>query len=144
MRTKTLLLAAAALAATMTASQAQTVYSQNVVGYVNLTVTNARLAMCANQLDTGSNTMNNVLQSGMASTATLLLQWTGVSYNQYLYYNSSYAVGNGSPAGPGWYNYVTGAYAENNAAAWPTAGGSFFIHNESTHTITWTNVFEVQ
>ncbi len=36
MRTKTLLIAAAALAAAVTSSQAQsTVYSQNIVGYVN-------------------------------------------------------------------------------------------------------------
>ena len=44
MRTKTLLFAAAALAASITASQAQTVYSQNVVGYINITVTNGTLA----------------------------------------------------------------------------------------------------
>jgi hypothetical protein len=40
MKTKTLLIAAAALAAGVMSSQAQGVYSQNIVGYVNLTITN--------------------------------------------------------------------------------------------------------
>jgi len=40
MKTKTLLIAAAALAAGVMSSQAQGVYSQNIVGYVNLSISN--------------------------------------------------------------------------------------------------------
>jgi hypothetical protein len=146
MRTaKTLLIAAAALAATVTASKAQTVYSQNVVGYVNVTVTNNTLALVANQLDTGSNTMDNVFQTGMASQKTFLLEWTGSGYNQYQYFNTSDANNSFLSAGPGWYNYVTGNFADTTPSVWPSAGQSFFIHNESaTAPIKWTNVFEVQ
>ena len=60
MRTKTLLLAGAALAFSLATSQAQ-VYSQNVVGYVNINVTNAVLACMSPALDAdGTGTNNNV------------------------------------------------------------------------------------
>jgi hypothetical protein len=61
MRTKTLLLAAAAaLAAGILSSSAQ-VYSANVVGYINIQLTNG-FTMVANQLDfDGTGTNNNIL-----------------------------------------------------------------------------------
>ena len=100
MRTKTLLIAAAALAAVVTSSQAQsTVYSQNVVGYVNLTATNHVFAFIGNQLDTGSNTINNVLQSGLVSQNTELLLWNGAGYSTLIYYNNGDAPG----VSGGWY-----------------------------------------
>lgn len=251
MRTKTLLMTAAALAAGVISSQAQgTVYSQNVVGYVNLSVAAGQLQMYANQLDTGSNTLDNVFSgTGLVSTKTSILEWNGVGYNQYTYLNC--ADSPSSPGVAGWYsltgnevggtNYIqpgqgfflhnqsasaitiptvgqvvqgtnfysvpvglntysvpqplaglpldntninfpvvstktaylqwngvgfnqytylncadspsspgiagfwslTGTYEDTNAAVWPTAGGSFFIHNTASAT-TWTNVFEVQ
>jgi hypothetical protein len=149
MRTKTLLVAAAALAAGVSASQAQTVYSQNVVGYINLTVTNGTLAMAANQLDTGSNTLNNVLSSGMASGKTYVLQWTGVGYNSYQYYNSHDASGQGLTGGAGWYSGTANAGASLNVG--PTANGTasagvdggFFIDNKSSANITIPTVGQV-
>jgi len=244
MRTKTLLIAAAALAATVTASQAQTVYSQNVVGYINISITNGTSVMGANQLDTGSNTLNNVFQTGMISSKTLLQEWNGSGYNTYTYLNcadspignsgwyaGSVEVGLTNLVAPGYgffihnsgastitlptvgqvvqgtniyvvppgaaiysipealagqpldstninfpaissktvyqayngagfnsYTYLncadspigqSGWYSgsideDTNAAIWPSAGGSFFIHNSSSQTIYWTNVFEVQ
>ena len=51
MRTKTLLIAAAALAAAVTSSQAQsTVYSQNIVGYINTSLAPG-YNLVANQLN---------------------------------------------------------------------------------------------
>ncbi|HTX21900.1 MAG TPA: hypothetical protein VMD27_08615 [Candidatus Aquilonibacter sp.] len=61
MRTKTLLIAAAALVAGILPSKAQ-VYSANVVGYINVTLTNGENAVC-NQLDFDGTGTNNTLQS---------------------------------------------------------------------------------
>jgi hypothetical protein len=59
MKTKTLLIAAAALAAGVMSSQAQ-VYSQNIVGYVNVPLVSG-YSLVANQLDfDGTGTNNNV------------------------------------------------------------------------------------
>ena len=60
MRTKTLLIAAAALAVGILASSAQT-YSQNVVGYVNVTLGDNAFWFLGNQLINGSdaNKTNN-------------------------------------------------------------------------------------
>jgi hypothetical protein len=247
---------AAALAAGVISSQAQgTVYSQNVVGYVNLSVPSGSLQMVANQLDTGSNTLNNVFQGpGLVSGETTVLEWNGASYNQYTYLNCSaspvsgvgaagfwnagltsnvgvtnylqpgqgvfihnlssstltiptvgqvvqgtnyytvapglniysipqplagipldnpqvsfpvisgetaYLQWNGSaynqytylncsaspisgPTAPGFWNANLTVNEDTNPAAWPSAGGSFFIHNLTSTTLTWTNVFEVQ
>jgi len=60
MRTKTLLIAAAALAAGLMVSSAQT-YSQNVVGYVNLNL-GTGFNMVANQLDADGTGTNNTIQ----------------------------------------------------------------------------------
>ncbi|MGD0745241.1 MAG: hypothetical protein ABSA45_08810 [Verrucomicrobiota bacterium] len=62
MRTKTLLVACAALALTYATSQAQPVYSANVVGYVNLTLTNG-FNMISNPLDLDGTGTNNTLQT---------------------------------------------------------------------------------
>ena len=112
--TKTLLVAAAALAATVVASKAQTVYSQNVVGYVNVTCPGNAFTLLANQLDfgPGSNNVNNVLSSGPISASapagyaqSVLLVWTGSGFGFLDYYNSGDAsaiLGPGTPGG--WYN----------------------------------------
>jgi hypothetical protein len=67
MRTKTLLIAAAALAVGLSSSMAQ-VYSQNVVGYVNIPLTAGGLKMVANQLNTTNNTLNGLLPSPVPGT----------------------------------------------------------------------------
>jgi hypothetical protein len=59
MRTKTLLIAVAALAMGAASSMAQT-YSQNVVGYINLPLTNG-FTMIANQLDVDGKGTNNTV-----------------------------------------------------------------------------------
>jgi hypothetical protein len=99
MRTKTLLIAAAALVAGIVSSEAQ-VYSANVVGYVSVTCPPGKFTLLANQLDTGSNTLNNVLSSvpvgGGKITASL---WTGSGFSSYSYYTTA----DGAPAN-GWYD----------------------------------------
>ena len=59
---KTLLIAAAALAAGVISSQAQ-VYSQNVVGYVNLQLTNGVLALVSPALDLDGKGTNNTVST---------------------------------------------------------------------------------
>jgi hypothetical protein len=68
MRTKTLLIAAAALAVGVTSSMAQAVYSQNVVGYVNIPVPASTKVLIANQLNTTNNTIGNLLPSVAPNT----------------------------------------------------------------------------
>jgi hypothetical protein len=71
MRTKTLLIAtAAALAAGIISSQAQ-VYSQNIVGYVNLNVTNGTLAILAPTLDADGTGTNNTISSTFGTNVTV-------------------------------------------------------------------------
>jgi len=128
---KTLLIAAAALAAGVISSQAQ-VYSQNVVGYVNIPVPNNQFALIANQLDTGSNTVDNVIQSGAVSSDTTMLFWTGSGFHTYIYYNTA----DSPDGGQGWYDFTTSAPATNNLAP----SGGVFVHNSSGAAITLTTV----
>jgi hypothetical protein len=137
MRTQTLLIAAAtALAAAVTSSQAQTVYSANVVGYVNVTVPANSFSLIANQLDTGTNNINNVLQNGNLVSygaagigQSTLLFFTGSGYNFYYYYNAADA----SPSPAGWYDGA-GNYATNLLG--PTM--ACFFENPASSNITVT------
>jgi hypothetical protein len=63
MRTKTLLLTAALVAATSASALAQ-VYSVNAVGYVNLTVPANGLAILANPLNGTNNNLNTIIPLG--------------------------------------------------------------------------------
>lgn len=134
MRTTTLLIAAAALAATVTASKAQTVYSQNVVGYINVTIPNGGFVTIANQLDTGSNTINNVFQTGGVSGNTALLEWNGTKYSSYTYENSST-----SGYGTGWFAGSHNFGATNII----NPGYGFLIRNTSGGSITLPTVGQV-
>jgi hypothetical protein len=65
MRTKTLLIAAAALVATVISSEAQTVYSANVVGYAQIVIKgNGSYNLLANPFDDGNgNQLTNVIST---------------------------------------------------------------------------------
>jgi hypothetical protein len=82
MKSKALLIAAAALAAGVMTSQAQ-VYSQNIVGYINVPL-QPGYNLVANQLDldgTGTNnSINTVVGTGTLPNLTQVLVWTGSSY----------------------------------------------------------------
>jgi len=81
MRTKTLLLAVAALAAGVISSEAQNVYSQNVVGYVNVvSPVGGQFSLVANPLDNGTNTITSLFPS--APNQTVIEVWGGASYQQ--------------------------------------------------------------
>ena len=68
MRTRTLIVAAAALAVGVASSMAQAVYSQNVVGYVNIPVASNVKKLIANQLNTTNNTLNGLLPTPLPGT----------------------------------------------------------------------------
>jgi hypothetical protein len=93
MRTKTLLIAAAALAVGIGSSLAQT-YSQNIVGYYNVTVPASKFQLIAVQLTDASGTyqINSQLTNGVADSSILLV-WNGASFDNYIFY-----------AGYGWYD----------------------------------------
>jgi hypothetical protein len=80
MKTKTLLIAAAALAAGVISSQAQ-VYSQNIVGYVNVLVKGANsYTLIANPLDDGNgNQLTNII--GGLPAGSSITTWGGAVFN---------------------------------------------------------------
>jgi hypothetical protein len=63
MRTKTLLLVAAATVAGLASSMAQAVYSVNAVGYVNTTIPGNSFMMISNPLNAATNTLNALFAS---------------------------------------------------------------------------------
>lgn len=67
-----------------TAAMAQAVYSQNVVGYVNVTVPANSFALIANQLDSGDNTLQSLIPTAPAGTQFFKFSgsgWTGYTYD---------------------------------------------------------------
>ena len=154
MKTKTLLIAAATLAAGIISSQAA-VYSQNVVGYMNVVTFNGSFNFTTCQVTNadGSNMVQNVLSPTMGnyvsggsdinnpSTAqtTLWLPQSAGGYSQLFYYSSNdlYIANSGSPYGPdGWYD---GNLTYATTTTLPL-GYAFFIQNYSSHPITNTLV----
>ena len=91
MRTKTLLIAAAALAAGLACSQAQNVYSANVVGYVNLTISGSaggKFTMIANPLNTTNNTLDGVLNNANVPIPCDFYRWNGSGFDIATYFGS--------------------------------------------------------
>lgn len=88
MRTKTLLIAAAAMAVGAATSMAQTTYSQNIVGYVNQKVIGGQYNMMVNPLTGGTTNGANEVFNGKGAVAftgylpdgTQLFQWNGTAY----------------------------------------------------------------
>jgi hypothetical protein len=80
MRTKTLLVACAALAFSLATSQAQ-VYSQNIVGYANVVLHgNGHYSLVANPFDAGNgNYVTNLLNSALPKQSQYLI-WNVSSY----------------------------------------------------------------
>jgi hypothetical protein len=120
MRTKTLLLSAAALVAGILSSQAQSnVYSANVVGYVNIVSLANSNTPVANPLDLdGVNNITNVLAN--APKGTLVQVWNGAGFD---------AVSRSS--------FGAGAWSANAATNNIPPGKGFFIKTP----VTFTNVF---
>jgi hypothetical protein len=84
MRTKALLIAAAAMAAGVITSQAQ-VYSQNIVGYVNTVLPASQYSLIENPVNLdGTNLADNVITT-LQSGDNLLL-WSGTAFLEYQYF----------------------------------------------------------
>ncbi len=150
---KTLLIAAAALAAGVISTQAQPVYSQNIVGYANVvTPTSGAQYLVACPFVIGvSNGANEVFGSSLPDFSTLLV-WS-VSANNYTVYLSdsgsptlwddsnfnpiaapALPVGQGfflSPNGPNVTNTFVGNVAispgTSNVMTFPTAGAQYLV-----------------
>lgn len=90
MKAKTLLMAAAALAAGIVTSQAQ-VYSQNIVGYMNIPLTNG-FTLYANQLDVDGSGTNNTVESVFGSQVSGL---TVYAFSGGSYYSAGYSTKGG-------------------------------------------------
>src|SRR5512132_2719661 len=83
MRTRALLCLAAVAASVPCLVQGQNVYSANVVGYINVAVPANQYILIANQLNTGSNTIANVL-AGVPGGA-IFQKYSGSGYSAYNY-----------------------------------------------------------
>ena len=96
-------MAAAALAAGIITSQAQPVYSQNIVGYVNIPLVAGQLQVVAPALDadgTGTNsTITTVFGTNNVSIGDVIFAFNGVGYDVLNYKT----VGHGATAVTGWY-----------------------------------------
>lgn len=123
MRTKVLLLAAAALSAGAFAASAQ-VYSQNVVGYINLSLP-AGYSVIANQLATGNNGINTVLTNGVPD-GTTLTEWDFANQRWSLDPQTYYA-------GDQWYD---SSLSSSSVSLNPTNGRAFLINLPAAATIT--------
>lgn len=120
MRTKTLLIAAAALAAGIASSVAQSnVYSLNVVGYVNKTLTGGgRYTAVANPLNSTNNTVSGLGLLALPNSSKILKWNTGITDFD-IYNKTSFGVWSPNPAavtvnpGEGILIYISGADVTN-------------------------------
>jgi len=125
---KTLLIAAAALAASIISSEAQ-VYSQNIVGYVNT------------PLLPGYNLIDNPLTTGVTNGANeifsnpndgdVILTFTGSGYNQVLY-SPSFQADFGQPTP--WLDPNT--FTSVPIPTLPPGTGFFYYNSSSSNTVT--------
>jgi hypothetical protein len=135
MRTKTLLLSAAVLAAGLAASTAQSVYSVNAVGYVNVVVTNG-YNLLANPLNGTNNNINTVIP--VAPADSLVIRWS--NQQQRFVSTDTYLSGTGDPGVPdGWYDLGAGVASTSVLAP----GEAFFFRKPGAGTATLTFVGEV-
>jgi len=127
---KTLLIAAAALAGSIISSQAQ-VYSQNIVGYVNIPLTSGTLANITAALDADGTGTNNTISSVFAtpSIGDTVYSFNGAGYDVLSYISK----GSGHPVVyvTNWFN---GATAEPNYSINP--GESVFYLPAASQTVT--------
>jgi hypothetical protein len=83
MRTKTVLLTALLGAASIASSVAQTVYSVNAVGYVNVSVPAGSFALLANPLNQPTNTLTAVLPDVPANTIVYVFNKTSGQFDSF-------------------------------------------------------------
>ena len=135
MRTKTLLLAAAAFAAGLFNSQAQTpVYSQNIVGYANIPFPSATYTLMANPLNyDNTNIATTILPSFMISSPGNDNQYDDF---QVITFVGGHYVGYTYDQDAGWEDF-SGSFSVTPPVLAP--GQGFFINNPGASTnITFT------
>jgi hypothetical protein len=126
MKTKTVVLSALLGLAGAASVMADTVYSLNTVGYVNITFTANQFVMFANPLDT-VNTYSNIFSALTdADAGCMMYKWDGVAKT---YKTAAYA----GPAGGGWIDLDTGGDANSYPLA-PGQGAFFVAQNTFTNT----------
>jgi len=136
MKTKTLLIAAAALAVGVISSQAQ-VYSQNIVGYANIKL-NTGYNIVVNQFNCGvSNGANEIFPS--VADGTTFLQWNGTGYTYSIkdssappaiWYMSDYST----PTNPPIISPGTAVFVQVGAVVTNTMVGTVVPNSGSTYT----------
>jgi len=106
---KTLLIAAAALTAGVITSQAQ-VYSQNIVGYVNIPLTSGQIQVVSPALDADGTGTNNTISTVFANGAPgdTVYVFNGAGYDTLNYLGVSRSIHTA-----GWYNGNTGLLNNN-------------------------------
>jgi hypothetical protein len=120
MKTKTLLIAAAALAATVISSEAQTVFSANIVGYANVVMPAGVFSAVANPFDKdGIDNITNVLV-GIPNSSQVFL------------FNNGFGAPGFSPA-----TSRTGAWSADAATSFIPPGVGFMIKPGSNYTNTF-------
>jgi len=121
MRTKTAILAAAAIAAGALASQAQNVYSLNVVGYINLPIPHG-YSLLANQLTGTDNKVQTVLGVNFTS-GTQVISWNAATQG-FGTGDTFYDINATGGAPAGWYDS-----SFNPSTTLLNPGTAFFILN---------------
>lgn len=102
MRTKLTFLAAAALAAGLATSQAQSnVYSVNIVGYINVPLTTQK-ALLENPLDNGTNTITSI-DNGSIPNASSVSIWNGTGFTGSSKAKGSWSSNVSIPPGAGFF-----------------------------------------
>jgi len=112
MRTKTVLLTALLGAASIATSVAQTVYSVNAVGYVNVTVKAGAFALLANPLNQPTNSLTAVLPDVPANTIVYVFNLTTGQFDSATKRASSWS----GPAATATLNPGVGFFIKNAAA----------------------------
>jgi len=142
MKTKSLLIAAATLAVGVITSQAA-VYSQNVVGYYNVTVPAKGFYMIGSQLNLDNTNSINTLFSGLISDGngvnnSVIWLWNPVShqYSSFQYFTGADADNNFLTSGS-----VNGFYDTSGnlqPATLPVGQGAFIENHGNTSPLTFT------
>jgi hypothetical protein len=118
MKTKTLLMAAATLAAGVIGSQAA-VYSQNIVGYVNTALPASQYTVLSTPLTEATNTADYVFPNAQGGDEILIFtngQFTTYTYGFDIntFVNDWQPFAPALPAGQAFYYYTGGGLAETN------------------------------
>lgn len=129
MRTKTLFLSAAALAAGVLSSMAQAnVYSVNVVGYVNKVIPPNQFVLLANPLNDGTNTIDS-LGAALPNKSSAQI-WNGTGFTLASKANGTWSTPLSIPPGTGYFvKTPTGASVTN------TFVGSVIIGFNQTNSV---------